>query len=278
VADSYVLLGWNGYLPPKDAFPKGKMAATGALGIDADLGEAHTPQAAILWLHDWKWHEAQQEFERSLALNPAHPTASHWYAEYLMTMGRHEEAIARMKSSQELDPLSLIISVAIGWAHYMARRYDESIEQLRRTVELDPNYPMTYWILGRLLREMGHYEQAIAEGEKGVKLSGGSPLMNAALAQTFAVAGEREKAMQILDELTNLAKQKYVPAYFFAGIHMGLREHDRALECLEKAYEEHSHWLIYLHIDPSMDGLRSNPRFQGLLGSVGLPLRSGNPA
>jgi eukaryotic-like serine/threonine-protein kinase len=278
VADSYVLLGWNGYLPPKDAFPKGKMAATGALGIDADLGEAHTPQAAILWLHDWKWHEAQQEFERSLALNPAHPTASHWYAEYLMTMGRHEEAIARMKSSQELDPLSLIISVAIGWAHYMARRYDESIEQLRRTVELDPNYPMTYWILGRLLREMGHYEQAIAEGEKGVKLSGGSPLMNAALAQTFAVAGEREKAMQILDELTNLAKQKYVPAYFFAGIHIGLGEHDRALECLEKAYEEHSHWLIYLHIDPSMDGLRSNPRFQGLLGSVGLPLRSGNPA
>ncbi len=274
LADSYVLLGWNGYLPAKEAFPKGKLAAMGALRIDADLGEAHTPQAAVLWLHDWKWQEAGQEFERSLALNPAHPTASHWYAEYLMTMGRHEEAIARMKSSQELDPLSLIISVAIGWAYYMARRYDESFEQLRRTVELDPNYPVTYWILGLLLRKMGRYEEAIAEGEKGVKLSGGSPVMSAALAQTFAAAAKRNKAVEILNELTSLATQKYVAPYYFAGIHAGLGEEDRAIEYLEKSYEEHSHWLIYLHIDPSMDGLRSNPRFQKLLESVGLPLRS----
>ncbi len=274
LADSYVLLGWNGYLPPKDAFPKGKLAAMGALRIDADLGEAHTPQAAVLWLHDWKWREADQEFERSLALNPAHPTASHWYAEYLMTMGRHEEAIARIKSSQELDPLSLIISVAIGWSYYMARRYDESIEQLRRTVELDPNYPVTYWILGLLLRKMGRYEEAIDEGEKGVKLSGGSPVMSAALAQTFAAAAKRNKAVEILNELTKLAKQKYVAPYYFAGIHAGLGEQDRAMEYLEKSYEEHSHWIIYLHIDPSMDGLRSNPRFQKLLQSVGLPLRS----
>ena len=277
VADSYVLLGWNSYLPPKDAFPKGKMAAMAALRLDPELGEAHTPQAAVMWLHDWKWQEAQMEFERSLALNPAHPTANHWYAEYLMTMGRHGEAIARMKSSQELDPLSLIISVAIGWAFYMARRYDEAMEQLRRTVELDPNYPVTYWILGRLHREMGRYEPAIAEGEKGVKLSGGSPLMNAALAQTFAVAGKRKKAIQILDDLTALAKRKYVAPYFLAGIHIGLGEDDRAMEYLEKAYEEHSHWLIYLHIDPSMDRLRSIPRFQELLQRIGLPLRQAIP-
>jgi serine/threonine protein kinase/Tfp pilus assembly protein PilF len=277
LADSYVLLGWNSYLPPKDAFPKGKMAAMGALRLDPDLGEAHTPLAAVLWLHDWQWQEAQMEFKRSLALNLAHPTANHWYAEYLMTMGRHEEAIAGMKNSQELDPLSLIISVAIGWAFYMARRYDEAIEQLRRTVELDPNYPVTYWILGLLLRKMGRYELAIAEGEKGVKLSGGSPLMSAALAQTFATAGRRKKAIQILDDLTKLTRQKYVAPYFFAGIHIGLGEDDRAMEYLEKSYEEHSHWLIYLHIDPSMDGLRSNPRFQSLLRRVGLPLRHAIP-
>ncbi len=92
LADSYVLLGWNSYLPPKDAFPKGKMAAMRALRLDPDLGEAHTPLAAVLWLHDWQWPEAQMEFERSLALNPAHPTANHWYAEYLMTMGRHDRS------------------------------------------------------------------------------------------------------------------------------------------------------------------------------------------
>ena len=277
LADSYVLLGWNSYLASKDAFPKGKMTAMRALRLDPDLGEAHTPLAAVLWLHDWQWQEAQMEFKRSLALNPAYPTANHWYAEYLMTMGRHVEAIARMKNSQELDPLSLIISVAIGWAFYMARRYDDAIEQLRRTVELDPNYPVTYWILGVLLRKMGRYALAIAEGEKGLKLSGGSSLMRAALAQTFATAGRRKKAIQILDDLTKLTKQKYVAPYFFAGIHIGLGEDDRAIEYLEKSYEEHSHWLIYLHIDPSMDALRSNPRFQDLLRRVGLPLRHAIP-
>ena len=274
IADSYVLLGWNSYLPPKDAFPKGKMAAMKALRLDPDLGEGHTPQAAVLWLYDWQWGKAQEEFQRSLALNPAHPTASHWYAEYLMTMGRHEEAIGRMKSSQELDPLSLIISVAIGWAHYMAGKYDEAMEQLRRTVEMEPNYPVTYWILGLVLRKLRRYEEAIAEGEKGVKLSGGSPLMNAALAQTLASAGRKKEAMQILEELTNLGTQRYVAPYFFAGIYIGLGEDERAMEYLEKSYEEHSHWLIYLHIDPSMDGLRGDPRFQDLLRRVGLPLEN----
>jgi len=277
LADSYVLLGWNGYLRPIDAFPKGKMAAMKALRLDPDLGEAHTSLAAALWLHDWQWKEARSEFSRSLELNPNYPTANHWYAEFLMTMGWQADAVARMKKSQELDPLSLIISVAIGWAFYMARQYDDALAQLRRTVELEPHYPVTYWILGMLLRKMGNYELAITEGEKGVKLSGGSPLMSAALAQTFAIAGKRDQAIQILDDLTRLSLNKYVAAYFFAGIYVGLGEDNRAIECLEKAYEEHSHWLIYLHIDPGMDGLRRNPRFQDLLRRVGLPLQHASP-
>jgi len=278
LADSYVLLGWNGYLQPKDAFPKAKTAALRALRIDPNLGEAHTPLAAVLWLYDWQWLEAQKEFERSLTLNPSYPTGNHYYAEYVMTMGRHVEAVARMKKSQECDPLSLIISVAIGWAFYQGRQYDESMDQFRRTVELDANYPMTYWILGLLLRKLGRYEEAIAEGEKSVMLSGGSPLMRAALAQTLAIAGQREKAMQILDDLTKLAQQRYVASYFLAGIYAGLGEDERAFEHLEKSYEEHSHWLIYLHIDPGMDALRSDPRFQDLLRRIGLPLPHSTPA
>ena len=153
LADSYVLLGWNSYLPPKEAFPKGKVAAMTALGLDADLAEAHTSFAALLWLYDWRWEEAEAEFKRSLDLSPTYATGNHWCAEYVMTMGRQAEAIAKMRNSQDLDPLSLIINVAVGWAFYHARRYDEAIEQLRRTVELDPNYPVTYWILGLLLRK-----------------------------------------------------------------------------------------------------------------------------
>ena len=271
LADSYVLLGWNSYLPPKEAFPKGKAAAKMALQLDPDLAEGHTSLAALLWLHDWKWEETETEFKRSLELSPAYPTANHWYAEYVMTMGRHEEVMARMKKGLELDPLSLIINVAVGWAFYHGRRYDEAIEQLRRTVELDPNYPVTYWILGLVLRKTGCYELAITEGVKAVKLSNGSPMMRAALAHTLGSAGRATEAAQILGDLTKLAKQKYVAPYFFAGIHIGLGENDRAIECLEQAYEEHCHWLIYLHIDASMDGLRDNPRFQDLLRRVGLP-------
>jgi tetratricopeptide (TPR) repeat protein len=271
LADCYVLLGWNSYLPPKDAFPKGKAAAKAALQLDPDLAEAHTPSAALLWLDDWEWEKAQSEFNRSLELSPTYPTANHWYAEYAMTMGRHEEAIGRIKKSQELDPLSLIISVAVGWAHYFARRYDEAIEQLRRAVDLDPNYPVTYWILSLSLRKTGCYELAITEAEKGVKLSGGSPLMRAALAHTLGAAGRTKEALEILDDLTKLAAQKYVAPYFFAGIHIGLNEKEHAIKCLQKCYEEHSHWLIYLHLDPSMDDLRDHPDFQDLLRRVGLP-------
>jgi tetratricopeptide (TPR) repeat protein len=227
--------------------------------------------AAVLWLHDWKWDEAQTEFKRSLELSPAYPTANHWYAEYVMTMGRHEEAMAKAKHGQELDPLSLIINVAVGWGLYNARRYDEAIQQLRQTIELDPNYPVTYWILGLLLRKIGRYGPAIEEGRKGVTLSGGSPLMRAALAQTLGAAGERKEAIQLLDALTELAKEKYVAPYFLAGIYVGLGKNDRALEYLEIAYEEHSHWLTYLHMDPGMDALRDSPHFQDLLRRIGLP-------
>jgi tetratricopeptide (TPR) repeat protein len=189
-----------------------------------------------------------------------------------MTMGRHAEAMVRFRNTQDLDPLWLIINVAVAWSLYHARRYDEAIEQLQRTVDLDPNYPVTYWILGLVLRKMGRYELAITEGEKGVKLSGDSPLMRAALAHTLGAAGRSKEALLILDDLTELSKQKYVAPYLFAGIHIGLGEIERAIEYLEKCYEEHSHWLIYLHLDPGLDALRDNPGFQSLLRRVGLPV------
>ncbi|HEV2297743.1 MAG TPA: hypothetical protein VGR72_04415, partial [Candidatus Acidoferrales bacterium] len=151
------------------------------------------------------------------------------------------------------------------------RRYDEAIDQLLRTVELDPNYPVTHWILGLLYRKTGRYELAITAGEKGVNLSGGSPLMRAALAHTYGESGRTKEAVQVLDDLTELAKHKYVAPHFFAGIHIGLGENERAIQYLEKSWEDHSHWLIYLHLDPSMDALRSNPSFQDLLRRVGLP-------
>jgi len=271
LADCYVLLGWNSYLPPKEAFPKGKAAAKAALQLDPGLAEAHTSLAAVLWLYDWQWDAAQTEFKRSLELGPAYPTANHWYGEYAMTMGRPDEAMLRLKKSHDLDPLSLIINDAIGWHLYFNRRNEEAIEQLRRTIELDPNYPVTYWILGILLRTTGHYEMAVTEGEKGVTLSGGSPLIRAALAHTLGVAGKTTEARQILDDLIELGKQRYVSPYFFAGICVGLGENELAIEYLERCYEEHSHWLIYIDKDPSLDALRDISGFQKLVRKIGIP-------
>src|SRR2546421_11202421 len=113
-----------------------------------------------------------------------------------MTMGRRGEVIAGVKNGYHLVPLSLIITVAVGWRFFFARRYGEAIEQLRRTIELDPNYPVTYWILGLVLRKTSSYELAITEGERGVKLSGGSPLMRAALAHTLGAAGRTKEAFR----------------------------------------------------------------------------------
>src|SRR5258705_7850677 len=199
LADSYVLLGWNSYLAPKDAFPKAKAAAIRALQFDEGLAEAHASLAAPLWLHDWHWLEAQTEFQRSLQLGIAYPTANHWYAEYLTTMGRHDEAIAKIKHSQELDPLSLIINVAVGWSLYMGRRYDEAIEQLRRTGGLEQSYPATHWILGLAYRKTGRSERAVTEGEKEVTRPGAGPSMRAALAHTYGTSNRTRDALEILE-------------------------------------------------------------------------------
>jgi len=194
-----------------------------------------------------------------------------WIGQAMIAAGHEIEFFAQGWRADVLRMFQMPVSDLEAGAITTHHGYEEAIEQLRRTAELEPNYPVTYWILGLSLRKMGRHDLAVTEGEKGVKLSGGSPLMRAALAHSLGAAGRKEEAFQMFDDLTKLAKQKYVSPYFLAGIQVGLGENDRAIEYLEKSYEEHSHWLIYLHIDPSMDGLKGDPRFQDLLRRVGLP-------
>lgn len=271
LADSYTLLGWNSYLSPNEAFQKSKSAAMKALQFDEDLAEAHTSRAASLWLHEWNYAEAQSEFKRALDLGPQYPTAYHWYAEYLMTVGRFEEALAMIHRSLELDPLSAIINCALGWMLYHERRYDEAIHQLQKTVQLDPHFAVSHWILGLTYGQTGQYQDGISEGRKATELSGGSPLFRAALAHTYALAGDRDEVRVILRELANVSRQTYVSPYSLAGIHAGLEDKDASFEYLEAAFKDKSHWLIYLHMDPAMDKLRDDPRLENLLGQVERP-------
>ena len=215
LADSYVLLGWNSYLPPKEAFPKGKVAAMTALRLDPDLAEAHTSLAALLWLHDWQWEEAQTEFKRSLELQSHLPDCQPLVRRISDDHGKTRRSYGQ---DEERPGARSVI------AHYQRRGRMGLLSCAADTTKPSNNSgELSNWIRttpsrtgfsGLLLRKTGCYELAITEGEKGVKLSGGSPLMRAALAHTFGAAGRTKEALQMLDDLTKLAKQKYVAPYF----------------------------------------------------------------
>ena len=252
-------------LPPRDAFPKAKSAATKALVIDDTLAEGHTSLAFATWYYDWDWRAAETEFKRALELNANYPVAHQWYGSYLSSMGRHDEAIAEKKRAVELDPLSLVMNRSSGWTLYFARRYDEAIEQYRKTLELDPNFALARLWLGEAYKQKGMHQQAILELQKASVLSGEDHAKLAALGHAYAFSGRRTEATKILEKLEEMSKRSYVPPYDFAVIFAGLGEKDKALEWLQKAYEDRSAYLVYLNVEPIWDSLRSDPRFADLL-------------
>ncbi len=273
VADSYDTLSSRGYdaMPPHEAMPKARAAALKALELDPTLGEAHVSLALVLNTYDWDFPTAEREFKRSIELNPAYASAHHFYAVYLMGMGREEEAIAEERRALELDPLSLAIrhnlARALGYAH----RYDEAIAEERKVLEMDPSFYTAYNNLGINLMATGKKEAAMAEFRKGLEFSHGGLFILALLGNAEARTGNRPEAVKILDRLTQLSKQRYLPAYCFAIVCAGLDQKDKTFAWLEKAYQERSDFLLFLKIEESMDPLRSDPRFADLVRRVGLP-------
>jgi TolB-like protein/Tfp pilus assembly protein PilF len=268
LADSYNLLANYFFLPPQEAFPRAKAAAIKALEIDDTLAEAHTSLAFARHHYDWDWSGAEGEYKRALELNPGYATAHQWYAEYLTTVGRHEEAIAEIRRAQELDPLSLVIDSNVGRLLYHAHRYDQAIDELQNTLRLDPNYFWAHVFLGMAFEQKGMYAEAIAEFQKVAALSGGEP--NVPLAHTYAASGRTDDARKMLKAL----QQRYgedVESYFMGGIHAALGEKDEAFAWLEKAYEEHSFFLVFLKTEPWFDPLHTDPRFQDLLRRMNFP-------
>jgi len=240
LADAYSLLGIWGPPSPAEAFRSAKAAAVKALEIDGTLAEAHT---SLAWIssNDWEWASAEREYKRAFELNPNYATAHQWYAHYLMWMGRLDEAVREMKRAQELDPLSLVINTELGLPSYYGRRYDQAIEQYRKAVEMDPNFYRAHWQLGQAYEQKAMFEEAITELRKAVNLSGGSPIIVAALGRTYRVSGQKAKAQEVLNELKEVSKRRYVPPYHMALIYAGLGENEQTLAWLDRAYEQHSH-------------------------------------
>jgi eukaryotic-like serine/threonine-protein kinase len=272
LADCYNMLVYYGVLPPKEAYPKALSAARKALELDSTLAEPHTSLAWVQLMFAWDWPVAEREFRRAIELNPGYPGGHQWYVQCLVVMGRHDEAIAEGKRAQELDPLSLIVNAALARPFYNARRYDEAIAQSKKTFEIDPNYHRAHYWLGLAYEQKSMFDQAIAAFQNAIAYSDGLTLYVAAAGHAYALAGRRSQALKVLHRLEELSSQRYVSAYDIALIHVGLGDKERAMQWLERAYQERSDGLVFLKVDPRLDRLRSDPRFASLVRRVGLPL------
>jgi tetratricopeptide (TPR) repeat protein len=270
LADSYIILGNFSLLPPKEAYPKAKTAATKALELDGSLAQAQTTLAFATYLYDWDWPQAADEFKQAFDLNPNYGPAHQWYGVSLVSRGRLEDAVAELKRAQEVEPDSMIINAVGAWVDFLAGRYDQGIEQSRNTLQLDPDFAHANVYLGLNYEQKGMITQAIEEFRKSVgELP--EPFVFGALGHAYAAAGQRTDADKILKDMQKRYKEGYFPAFYIALVYSGLGDKDEAFVWLERAYEERFPWLIHLGVDPRVSNLRADPRFADLVRRIGLP-------
>ena len=273
LADAYALLGSIGtddLLPPREAMPKAETAALKAVQLDDSLAEGHASLAYAKMSYDWDWAGAEREFKRAMELNPGYATAHQWYAHYLLAMGLLDEALAEMERARDVDPLSLVINVGVGWCLYQARRYDRAIDEYRKTLEMNPGFALAHCTMGMAYEQKGLYKEAIEHYKSGIALSGGAIFASARLAHAYAKSGNQQEAKRMLHELLRLSKRRYIPAVYVASIYEALGDDNHLMEWMKKAYLERSDYLIYLRTEPSLDRMRLDPRFIKVLQQIGL--------
>ena len=273
VADAYVWLPGYTAGTPRDCYPKAKAAATKALQLDDTLAEAHTTLALAIWLYDFDSAQAIREFQRAIELNPNYAIAHQQYGNNtLAALGRFDDAIVEGKRAVELDPLSLVINTDLGSDYYYARRYDEAIAQLRKTLEMDPGFYIAHLVLGQVLDAKGARDAAIVECQKARGLND-DPSVLGVLARAYGLSGNKMEAEKILDQLKKLSQERYVSAYSFALIYLGLGDKEEALRWLEQSYQDRAGSDIgFIRVDPLLDPLRGDPRFEALAEKI-VPMR-----
>jgi len=272
LADAYALSGdWEyGILSPQDAFARANAAAAKALALDDQLAEAHTSLAFALDLYAWDWEAAGSAYRRALALNPGYATAHQWYAWHLMVTGRTAEGIAELRTAENLDPLSPIVSADLADALCIAHLYEDSLQQSRKALELHPNFAVAHYELGQTFVQMLRYDESIAEFRTAIALAGGNTTFDSNLAHAYAVSGRAEEATKILNDLEGRQTRQSPTDASIALIYVGLGDNDQAMAWLEKAFQARFNPSILLR--PAFDPIRADPRFRDLKARIGLPL------
>jgi tetratricopeptide (TPR) repeat protein len=269
IADCYNVLGDMDLLSNAEALAAVRAAAGRALELDPRLAEAHTSLGFALTFYAWDWAGAQSAFERAALEGPGYATGHQWYAEFLVSQGRFEEAERESRLALTLDPLSLVIRTSLADVLYFSRRFDEAIAILKATLEVDPAFPAALSDLGRSYAQAGRYDEAIVAFEEARRL-GFIGKYSAGLAHSYALAGRTDEARAILAELKRERQERYVSPHAIAVVHIGLGEFEDALQWLERAHEAHDRALIWIKVHPRLDPLRSEPRLTRIIEAMKL--------
>jgi TolB-like protein/Tfp pilus assembly protein PilF len=267
ISDAHTMLACRGITPAVESFHQAKSAARQAVRIQPELGAGYASLAHVR-LHDWDWVGLESDFRRAVELDPGYAIVHYWYAEYLMAMGRTGEAVGRVQHSLGLDPLNSVINASVGMIRYLAHDYDGALVALRRGLEIDPTHYVSHLRVGLVCLQKNRVTEAIDAMRQAVTHSGGSTEALAGLAQAHAVAGEKLAMERIVQELGE-GGDRYVSPYNIARVYGAIDDKQRALEWLERAYEEHNPDLIELTREPSFVSLRSEAKFRGLAQRIG---------
>jgi DNA-binding SARP family transcriptional activator/TolB-like protein/Flp pilus assembly protein TadD len=280
VADVYNLLGAYDYglAPPAETFPVARAAAERALGLDPELAEAHAALANVVFNYDWDLHAAEQRYRRAIRLNVGYGMARHWLSLLLAADGRHAEALREIHAARELDPRSPVLSSSLARHHYYQGDYDRAIEEFHHALELDPHNIFAHLGAGLAWVQLEDYDRALAEYQEAARIIGGPhPTTLALMGHAEGLAGRNERAAAIRRQLVDLrAAGTYVAPHYLALVSIGLGDVQCARGLLEGSVAERSAAMLYARIDPVVDPLRGEARFQAIIRSV-VPRESTDP-
>lgn len=264
MADCYLLLPLYGSGTPIDLYPKAMAMAKKAIELDPTLAEPHASLGLLHSLFDFDFPTSVHEFEQALERNPNYATAHQWFGDStLPSLGQFDRANDEMKRALELDPLSVVINDDVGFIYWISGRSQEAVTQLRKSIEMSPDSYYPHRDLGQALEGVGDLSGAIAEYEKAVQRDD-DPLPLGLLGGAKAKAGDRPSALAILQQLQEIAKQRYVADYSFARLYLALGDKDEAMRWLESSYAKHQPDLNWIRVDPDLRPLHGDPRFEAL--------------